>query len=90
MCGRYVIVSSVEVIEKRFNVTAPELPLGIIPNYNLGPGGIGPVITNSEPSKLQFFRFGMTPSWAKKRMYIFNARSEGDGNKENDIPFPPV
>jgi putative SOS response-associated peptidase YedK len=84
MCGRYVIVSSVEVIEKRFQVTAPELPLGIIPNYNLGPGALAPVITSDKPKELQFFHFGMTPSWAKKKMYLFNARAEGDGNKEND------
>lgn len=88
MCGRYVVVSSVEVIEKRFNVTLdPELPLGIIPNYNLGPGALGPVITNEEPNKLQFYRFGLTPSWAKKKMYLFNARAEGDGNKDNDPAY---
>lgn len=88
MCGRYVVVSSVEVIEKRFNVTAdPELPLGIIPNYNLGPGAVGPVITNDAPNKLQFFTFGLTPHWGKKRMYLFNARSEGDANKENDCNY---
>ncbi|HNQ62128.1 MAG TPA: SOS response-associated peptidase [Bacteroidia bacterium] len=84
MCGRYVIVSSVEVIEKKFQVKAPELPLKMIPNYNLGPGSYGPVITSENPKELQFFQFGLTPSWAKKKMYLFNARSEGDGNKEND------
>lgn len=84
MCGRYVVVSTIEVIEKKFNVVAPELPLGIIPNYNLGPGALAPVITNDKSNQLQFFRFGMTPFWAKKRMYLFNARSEGDSNKEND------
>lgn len=84
MCGRYVIVSSVEVIEKRFQVKAPELPLKVIPNYNLGPGSMAPVITNDKPNEMQFFQFGLTPFWAKKRMYFFNARAEGDGNKEND------
>jgi putative SOS response-associated peptidase YedK len=87
MCGRYVVVSSVEVIEKRFNVNVPELPLGLIPNYNLGPGSYGPVITNEEPNTLRFFRFGLTPHWAKKKMYLFNARTEGDGNKENDCNY---
>ncbi len=84
MCGRYVVVSSVEVIEKRFQVKAPELPLKMIPNYNLSPGSMAPVITSDKPKELQFFQFGLTPSWAKKKMYFFNARSEGDGNKEND------
>jgi putative SOS response-associated peptidase YedK len=31
--------------------------------------------------------FGLTPFWAKKPMYLFNARSEGDRNKENDPNF---
>ena len=84
MCGRYVVVSTVEVIEKRFNVTVPELPLNIIPSFNLGPGSLAPVITSEEPNKVQFFQFGLTPFWAKKKMYLFNARAEGDGNKVND------
>lgn len=84
MCGRYVVVSSVEVIEKRFNVTVPELPLNVLPNYNLGPGMIAPVITNENPSQLSFFQFGLTPVWAKKKMYLFNARAEGDGNPTDD------
>lgn len=45
---------------------------------------MAPVITSDKPKELQFFQFGLTPSWAKKKMYLFNARSEGDGNKEND------
>ena len=85
MCGRYVVVSSVEVIEKRFNVKAPELPFG--PNFNLGPGTLAPVITNDKPKELQFFQFGLTPSWAKKKMYLFNARAEGDANQENDPAY---
>ena len=84
MCGRYVVVSTVEVIEKRFNVSVPELPLNILPSFNLGPGAYAPVITNDEPNKVQFFQFGLTPFWAKKKMYLFNARSEGDGNSDND------
>ncbi len=35
-------------------------------------------------NQLQLFRFGFTPFWAKRKMYFFNARSEGDYNKEND------
>ena len=84
MCGRYVVVSSVEVIEKRFNVTVPELPLNIIPNYNLGPGMMAPVITSANPNQVSFLQFGLTPVWAKKKMYLFNARAEGDGNPSDD------
>ncbi|MFM7216637.1 MAG: SOS response-associated peptidase [Bacteroidota bacterium] len=87
MCGRYVIVSSVETIEKRFNVTADQAATALKPNYNLGPGALAPVITNVEPNKLQLFTFGLCPSWSKKRMYLFNARSEGDGNPENSPDY---
>ena len=87
MCGRYVIVSSIETIEKRFNVTADKSALDLKPNFNLGPGMLAPVITNTEPYKLQLFTFGLCPSWAKKPMYLFNARAEGDGNPENSPDY---
>lgn len=81
MCGRYVVVSKISEIEERFGVHALE-PYN--PNFNIGPGSFAPVITDKEPDKLQFFQFGMTPFWAKKKLYFFNARAEGDHNKEDD------
>ena len=53
MCGRYVVVSKVEVIEKRFNVTVPELPLNVLPSFNIGPGSL-PSDHNDQPTKVQF------------------------------------
>lgn len=86
MCGRYVEVQKIEVIQKRFNVKAdPEFTFEA--NYNIGPGTLAPVITSDKPQQLQLFRFGMTPFWAKKPMYLFNARSEGDKNKANDPQY---
>ena len=83
MCGRYVTVSKIKTIEKRFNVkvSQPEL---YIPNTNISHGDHSPVITNENPSDVQFFQFGFTPFWAKKQFYMINARSEGDHNKENN------
>lgn len=83
MCGRYVLVQKIETIEKRFNVNTPE-EVEYQPCYNISPGQYAPVITNDKPKELQLFRFGLTPFWAKKSMYFFNARTEGDFNKEND------
>ena len=83
MCGRYVSVQKVETIEKRFNVTADK-DFVFEPSYNIGPGKYAPVITNENPKVLQLYQFGLTPFWAKKKMYLFNARAEGDRNKEND------
>ena len=86
MCGRYVTVSKLTVIEKRFNVVSPQ-PTGYQIRANIGPGSKAPVITNETPGELQFFTFGFTPFWAKKPMYVFNARAEGDHNKEDDPHF---
>jgi len=83
MCGRYIQVKNVEIIEKRFNVRVPE-GIELTPNYNVSPGDYAPVITNENPGEVQLLQFGLTPFWAKKPMYLFNARAEGDKNKEND------
>jgi len=83
MCGRYILVQQVEALEKRFNAVfdTPEL---YTPGYNISPGKLAPVITSEHPEKIQLMRFGLTPFWAKKAMYLFNARTEGDNNKENN------
>lgn len=86
MCGRYVVISKLKVIQKRFKALPP--PDGLFaPMSNISIGDKALVITNEQPDQLQLFQFGMTPSWAKKKMYLFNARSEGDHNKENDPSY---
>ncbi len=82
MCGRYVTITKVKEIEKRFGVTAEGI--NIESSANVSAGQLALVITNSEPNELSLFTFGFTPSWAQKKMYVINARSEGDHNKEND------
>lgn len=83
MCGRYVLVQKVEVLERRFLVKLPA-GLSFEPRVNIGVGQLAPVITDADPDQLQLFTFGLTPFWAKKPMYLFNARAEGDRNPEND------
>lgn len=83
MCGRYVTVKSIQEVEKRYNVTA-NLIRPFTGNINVSVGQYAPVITNKDPKQLQLFQFGLTPHWAKKKMYLFNARSEGNFNKDND------
>ncbi len=86
MCGRYVVISKLKTIEKRFGTQPiPEDLFGPSPNISIG--NYGPVIANNYPDQLQLFQFGMTPFWAKKPMYFFNARSEGDFNKEDDPSY---
>ena len=86
MCGRYAVYKKVAEIEEEYNLDSSE-NTEYEANYNISPGDKAPVITNTNPKKLSFFRFGLCPHWAKKPMYLFNARSEGDFNKENDILY---
>ena len=82
MCGRYVLVSKVKAIEDRFNVNF-ENKETFKPSFNLGIGQYAPIITDKDSKIIQFFRFGLSPFWSKKPMNLFNARSEGDNNKQN-------
>lgn len=86
MCGRYVLVQKMEVIEKRFNVSN-KLGLNWEENYYVSPGQLAPVITDSAPDQIQFFRFGLVPFWAQKDMLLINARTEGDYNREDDPAY---
>jgi len=86
MCGRYVLVQKIETIEKRFNVEAPK-GLNWEASYNISLGQMAPVITSEHSNYIDLMQFGMTPFWAKKQMYLFNARAEGDRNKSNDANF---
>lgn len=84
MCGRYSVVSKLKIIEKEFNIDVSEVLERFVINPNISPGEDALVITDDAPQKAQVMTFGLTPHWAKKKMYVINARSEGDHNKEND------
>jgi len=86
MCGRFVQVIDLELFVKRFGVSS-EPEINLASNYNVAVGDLAYVITNDKPGDLQAFQFGLTPSWAPKKMYLINARSEGDLNPENDVNY---
>jgi putative SOS response-associated peptidase YedK len=86
MCGRFVQVIDIELFIKRFGIIRPKEKL-IASNYNVAPGDYAYVITNDRPNELQSFQFGLTPSWAKKPMYLINARAEGNLNPQNELNF---
>lgn len=83
MCGRFGMINNIDDLAQQMQVFPPEQS-NFAPNYNTSPGDYSPVITNQKPDVLQFFQFGFTPHWAKKRMYLFNSRAEGDQNPDND------
>lgn len=57
------------------------------PNFNIWIGMKALVITANEPDFYQEMTFGLTPSWADKKLFLFNARSEGKLNPENDSNY---
>lgn len=80
MCGRYSVVSKLEIIEQRFNAQAT-FDAFLSPNIALGDEA--PVISSENPRQIQCYRFGLQPHWAQKSMILINARSEGDHNPDN-------
>ena len=86
MCGRFILVQSATSLKYRFRVNVPE-GMDLQPSYNISPGQKTAVITNDRPDEIQLFQFGLTPSWAKKPLLLINARSEGDGNPDDDPNF---
>ena len=86
MCGRFVQVINIKKVESTYGINIPEGD-ELFASYNVAPGDYAYVISTESPHALSRYRFGMTPSWAGKQMYLINARSEGDSNKENDPEF---
>jgi putative SOS response-associated peptidase YedK len=76
-------VSKLKAIEQRFRAMFANQNL-FSPSANVAVGDLAPVIANDDPTIIQHMQFGLTPVWAKKKMYLFNARAEGDQNKAND------
>jgi putative SOS response-associated peptidase YedK len=88
MCGRYVVVQKWEELEKAFNAVSLAITEPYVANYNTAPGSYAPVIILKDgKTSLVNMQFGMTPFWAKKKMYLFNARAEGDANENDDINY---
>ena len=84
MCGRYVIVSKVKVVEKKFNA---ESEVAFEPNFNVSAGAKAPIITSENPQKIQLSHFGFTPAFAQKKTYLLNVRAEGGHNLDNRSDF---
>ncbi len=86
MCGRYIVVTKIKEIEKKWGLKAPS-GFSFEPTANLSPGQKGLVVTQQAPKEIQLMRFGMTPHWSKDGKMFINARSEGDHNSDNDAQY---
>ncbi len=85
MCGRFGQIDK-DALAEAYQVDASPVD-DFHPNYNTDIGSYSALIRNDEPGKLQWSMFGLTPFWTDELKYVFNARAEGDHNKENDPHF---
>jgi putative SOS response-associated peptidase YedK len=83
MCRKFVLVSSLEAIEKRFNIKA-SVRINPYTGIIVAPGDGTFVMTQKDPKQFTLSEFGMTPAWAGKPMSLINARAEGNKNPKND------
>lgn len=77
MCGRYSFAIEDELIKERFGVTVRSAVYKA--RYNCAPTQDLAVISSADPLKLQFYRWGLIPSWSKEPAIgskMINARSE--------------
>ena len=82
MCGRSSLTKTEKEIEARFNATfySDELErYNPLPNFNVAPTHMMPVITNHTPDRIDLYRWGLIPFWAKDEKLgykMINARIE--------------
>lgn len=82
MCGRFVLTADAASLVEAFGLGS--VPVETVPRYNIAPTQPVAVITNAEPTKLTYHRWGMIPSWAKDISIgskMFNARAETAAEK---------
>lgn len=82
MCGRFALTAPASTITKVFQVDVlPE----ILPRYNVAPSQqVTCVVEEDGERKIEQFRWGLIPSWAKDRKISYktiNARSETVASK---------
>ena len=82
MCGRSSLTKQEKELEERFHASFYSEDLeryNPLPNFNVAPTHMHPVITSKEPDQFHLFRWGLIPFWAKdvKIGYkMINARVE--------------
>jgi putative SOS response-associated peptidase YedK len=82
MCGRYSFSTTADKLKAQFG----ELEFGhdLSINFNVAPTQYAYVITNKHPNRLDYFRWGLIPYWAKDAKHaarLINARMEGISDK---------
>lgn len=77
MCGRFTLTTEISELQKAFPWA--EFPAQMTPRYNIAPSQPVAVIANHNPNRIDFFIWGLIPSWAKEPQIgnrLMNARAE--------------
>ena len=77
MCGRFTLHHSTKEVAERFEVE--EMLFTIEPRYNIAPSQPIAVIVEKSPRRLENFKWGLVPFWAKDPKIgnkMINARAE--------------
>lgn len=77
MCGRYSLTVDASAIQELFPFL--RIPPEMQPRFNIAPGQPIAVIPNDGKDRLDFFKWGLVPSWAKDPEIgnrLINARAE--------------
>lgn len=82
MCGRFTLTADADSIQQAFYLD--EVDGWDRPRFNIAPTQQVPVLTDREPKRLSFMKWGLVPSWAKDPKIgsrMINARSETAAEK---------
>ena len=82
MCGRFTLFAAPEAIQAEFDLA--DVPASLAPCYNIAPTQHAYVVTDDQPSHMQYITWGLVPYWAeegKNTGKLINARAEGIESK---------
>lgn len=82
MCGRFSLTVTEAELNLRFEISGGKAPY--ISRYNCAPTQMLAVITGTNPSSLDYYKWGLIPSWAKDPAIgnkLINARAESVSEK---------
>ncbi len=77
MCGRFTLTADINTLQQTFPWI--NIPPGMAPRFNIAPSQPVAVVANDGSNKLDFFVWGLIPSWAKDPTIgsrMINARAE--------------
>ena len=77
MCGRFTLTADMNILQESFPWL--NIPEGLGPRYNIAPTQPVAVVPNDGKNKLDFFTWGLIPSWSKDPKIgsrMINARAE--------------